>query len=371
VGCRIGGAGRADQPITPARQETDRMHDAPAKPPSAPIHGDWLEALRNDYTLAVLSLGGLVAALWLAPFAVWRAYTGNWAAAFSDTVLAVLFSGAAIHAWRTGDTRWPGRIMALGILGGIWAIGAVAQFAALFWVYPGVLMSYFLVPPRQAALLGVLAVSGAALLSWSELGGTQGLPFFIITNALTGLFGYLVSQQASVQIAQLQALSLLDPLTGVGNRRLLEIECAQAFSTSRSAGALAVVDLDHFKSINDRYGHEQGDAVLVAWTSAVQSILRKADRLYRFGGEEFVIWFSGRDAHGALVAIERIRAHVREQVRLEGQPVTFSAGVAAHNPPESWQEVLARADAALYRAKREGRDRVRVAAAEDGHSARH
>ncbi|WP_299022532.1 diguanylate cyclase [uncultured Tepidimonas sp.] len=341
------------------------MHLASSHATSAPIHGDWRATLRSDYTLAVLALGGLVAALWLAPFAVWRALTGNWVAAVSDTVLALAIGGAAVYAWRTGDTRWPGRIMAIAIVGGIWAIGAAAQFAALFWAYPGVLMMFFLVPASVAAVLGVLAVAGAAILSWPELGGTQGLPFFIITNVLTGVFGYLVSQQAHTRITRWQTLSLIDPLTGVGNRRLLEAECSQAFTGQRSAGTLAVVDLDHFKSINDRFGHDRGDAVLRDTASVVQSALRKTDRLYRFGGEEFVVWLAETDATAALSVLERIRQRVREQVRLDGEPVTFSAGVAVHAPPESWQDVLARADAALYRAKREGRDRILLAGAGD------
>ena len=337
---------------------------------SAPLRGDWRAALRSDYTLAVLALGGLVAAFWLAPFAVWRALTGNWVAAASDTVLALLIGGAAVYAWRTGDTRWPGRIMAVAIVGGIWAIGAAAQFAALFWAYPGVLMMFFLVPASVAAVLGVLAVAGAAILSWPELGGTQGLPFFVITNVLTGVFGYLVSQQAHTRITRWQTLSLIDPLTGVGNRRLLEAECAQAFTGQRSAGTLAVVDLDHFKSINDRFGHDRGDAVLRDTASAVQSALRKTDRLYRFGGEEFIVWLAETDAAAALAALERMRQRVREQVQLDGEPVTFSAGAAVHTPPESWQEALARADTALYRAKREGRDRVYLAPTGEGRPAR-
>lgn len=108
-----------------------------------PQRADWREALLNDYALAVLTLGGLVAALWLAPFAVYRALTANCVAAVPDAVLALAIGGAAWHAWRTRDTRWPGWVMAVAIVGGIWAIGVAAQFAALFWAYPGVLMNFF------------------------------------------------------------------------------------------------------------------------------------------------------------------------------------------------------------------------------------
>ncbi|TSE35596.1 GGDEF domain-containing protein [Tepidimonas charontis] len=326
--------------------------------PADAHHLPWWDTLREDYTLAVITLGGVVAALWLAPFAVWRALQGNWLAMANDAVLTVLLGGSAIYAWRTRQTRVPGWIMAVCIVGGIWAIGVAAQFAALFWAYPGVLMMFFLVPPWAAATLGAAAVVGAAALSWQELGGTEGLPFFVITNVLTGVYGFLVSQQAQRRIGRWQTLSLLDPLTGVGNRRLLEVEFAQGFAGTRSAGTLAVIDLDYFKAINDQHGHDAGDAVLRDVAAVMQATVRKTDRVYRFGGEEFVLWLSPADAEVATAVLQRLRQAVRAQVRVGQTPVTFSAGVATHVPAESWQACLARADAALYRAKGSGRDRV-------------
>ncbi len=248
--------------------------------------------------------------------------------------------------------------MAVSIVGGIWAIGYAAHFAALFWSYPAVLMLFFLVPARVAALLGASAVLGSVALSWRELGGTEGLPFFLITNVLTGVFGFLVSYQAKKDILHWKVLSLMDSLTGIGNRRLLEVEFAQAFTQKTSAGTLALLDIDHFKQINDRYGHEVGDQVLRDLAAAVQSALRKTDRLYRMGGEEFVIWLPTGNPEAVMAVLERARLRVREAVQIHGEAVTFSVGVSSHREPEPWQACLGRADAALYRAKREGRDRV-------------
>ena len=335
-------------------------HPPPATPvrEQASLRGRWLHAIQDDYALAVLTLGGLVAMLWLAPFAVFRAIEGNWFAAVSDALLAVVIGGSAWHAWRTRRTRWPGWVMAVSIVGGIWAIGVAAEFAALFWVFPAVLMMFFLIPATAAAVLGVAAVAGAAALSWSELGGATGLPFFVVTNVLTGVFGFLVSQQAQRRIARWQTLSLIDPLTGIGNRRLMEVEFAQAFTHARSGGTLALLDIDHFKRVNDRLGHEVGDTVLRAVADAVSDVLRKTDRLYRLGGEEFVIWLPYGDEAAASAVLDRVRQAVRERVRAGGEPVTFSAGMAVHQAPEPWEACLSRADAALYRAKGEGRDRV-------------
>lgn len=345
----------------------------PTPPPSHLLQTSsrsWFDRLRNDYSLAVLTLGGMVAALWLAPFTIYRALEANWVAAITDAILTLILGGAAWHAWRTGKTFWPGWIMSISIVCGILVIGYAAHFAALFWAYPAVLMMFFLVPALAAALLGAAAVFGAVALSWRELGGTEGLPFFLITNVLTGVFGYMVSYKAKKDISRWQVLSLVDPLTGIGNRRMMEVEFAQAFTQKTSAGTLALLDIDHFKQINDRYGHDVGDQVLRDLTTAIQAVLRKTDRIYRMGGEEFVIWLPTGQADAVMAILERARQRVRENVQLEDAPVTFSVGVSKHNEPEPWEACLGRADVALYRAKREGRDRILWPSAEELGAAR-
>jgi diguanylate cyclase (GGDEF)-like protein len=322
----------------------------------------WRELLtvaREDYTVAVLLLGTLIAAVWLMPFAIYRALQGNWWAMSNDVALSALFVWAGHRAWRTGDTRLSGWVVACATVGGIWAIGWAARFAALFWVYPGVLMLFFLVPPRAAVLLAALAIGGSAYLSHADLGGGEGLPFFLFTALLTALLGYMTSQQAQHRIARWQSLSLIDALTGVANRRLMEIELDRASSGGGPIGLLAVLDLDHFKSINDRFGHDAGDLVLRDFAATVQSRLRRGDRFYRLGGEEFVLWLPDVGRAQAEAVLERLREQIREHVRAgEGEAVTVSMGVAAHHAGEHWRDCLARADQALYRAKSAGRNRV-------------
>jgi diguanylate cyclase (GGDEF)-like protein len=320
-------------------------------------------AARDDYTLAVLLLTGVVAALWLLPFAVYRAWEGNWVAMANDVVLAVLFLWAGWWAWRTGDTRLPGWVVALAMVAGLWAIGWAARYAALFWVYPGVLMLFFLVPPRAAFLLAGLAVSGSAALSLQDLEYGQGLPFFAVTALLTAVLGYITSQQAHQRIARWQSLSLVDALTGVGNRRLLDIELDRAANSGSALGALVVLDLDRFKSVNDRYGHDVGDRVLCEFARVLQQHLRRGDRLYRLGGEEFVVWAPHGEPAQVQAMVERLRRSVREHVRLpSGEPLTVSIGVALHQGGKNWRASLIEADQALYQAKQQGRDRIQWAA---------
>jgi diguanylate cyclase (GGDEF)-like protein len=129
--------------------------------------------------------------------------------------------------------------------------------------------------------------------------------------------------------------------------------------------ALAIVDLDHFKSVNDTHGHLTGDRVLVETAAVLQSSVRETDLAGRLGGEEFGLLMPGTDLAGARQVAERVRWHLAAPAeRFEGKPaprVTASIGLTVVDPtdPEQTLELLlARADALLYRAKREGRDRV-------------
>ncbi|HET7842948.1 MAG TPA: diguanylate cyclase [Xanthomonadales bacterium] len=157
-----------------------------------------------------------------------------------------------------------------------------------------------------------------------------------------------------------------DPLTGVFNRggiaaRLVQA-CREAADGERHA-ALLYLDLDRFKSVNDTYGHALGDACLIAVTRVAATELRQRDSLGRYGGEEFLIVLPGSDAEEAERVAERIRAEIERNcavVANEALDLTVSIGVAAAPGPVRSEQLLAAADAAMYAAKRSGRNCVRV-----------
>ena len=172
-------------------------------------------------------------------------------------------------------------------------------------------------------------------------------------------------------LARIQELASHDELTGAFNRRhfmqLLNDERARANRTGQIF-AVAIFDLDHFKAINDRFGHQAGDTALCDFCDMVHAGMRSTDRFARYGGEEFAMLMPATtSAETASVAAERIRASMHRHVfseALTGHPIniTVSVGVASYRPDESISELLARADAALYEAKRGGRDRVEMSA---------
>lgn len=143
--------------------------------------------------------------------------------------------------------------------------------------------------------------------------------------------------------------SLRDPLTGVGNRR----KAMQALELLKEGDVVALIDLDHFKSVNDRYGHAAGDRVLRTLGDYLRSVVRPPDEVFRLGGEEFLIVLSGGGDQG-MGALERIHERWRVQKRV----TSFSAGLAVRRADEAPDATLARADSALYAAKHAGRDRV-------------
>jgi diguanylate cyclase (GGDEF)-like protein len=192
---------------------------------------------------------------------------------------------------------------------------------------------------------------------------------WILTVALVAVL--VLCLYLSLEVRKLKRQATRDPLTGVGNRRALEKAFARERSrVIRAKTSLAVIllDVDHFKRINDREGHHAGDAVLTCLCALVEMHARSTDFFGRFGGEEFVLLLPGTDQSNALEIAERIRLElernladsVRENVEFAIEEVTASFGVAEWNGSEELSTLIRRADTALYEAKSLGRNRVAV-----------
>jgi diguanylate cyclase (GGDEF)-like protein len=196
-----------------------------------------------------------------------------------------------------------------------------------------------------------------------------GLPLSIVAAALLialGIADRLRDQRRALSEAERHAR--IDSLTGVLNRRSLIERLDAACLRARARGlpiSLLFIDLDHFKEINDSFGHPAGDACLAAIIPPIQAELRQSDVIGRYGGEEFVVILSSADTAAAHPIAQRILERVAG-VRVEGfgQPIalTCSIGVATSDMLGVWGEhLIAQADAAVYAAKRSGRNRVQIA----------
>jgi diguanylate cyclase (GGDEF)-like protein len=163
---------------------------------------------------------------------------------------------------------------------------------------------------------------------------------------------------------EFEHIATIDGLTGLRNRRWLDEmfprQLERAARTHRPM-ALLLIDIDHFKTLNDQHGHLTGDAVLCRACQLMALSLRPADLLARFGGEEFALLLPDTDADAAGAIAERLRAAIESETRQPSStvpPVTISAGVASNQPGDTVASLIGRADQALYRAKRSGRNRI-------------
>ena len=245
----------------------------------------------------------------------------------------------------------------------------------------------FTLSPRYCRQLGwwCVATLGCALV-WSTPAGMPILNptvelfhlllssvVLIVISRLTGQLSALRGRQKGQKLElrdaleKLRLLATRDELTGLANRRhALELLAQEERKASRNApsSCIALIDIDHFKRINDTQGHHAGDETLRRFAGILGSSLRPGDLLARWGGEEFLLLLPNTPLAQASQVMDRLRercAATSNWQDLADLQVTFSAGVSSHLAEETTQEAIARADAALYRAKEAGRNRTELA----------
>lgn len=334
---------------------------------------------------------------WSAVFATAGASALSYAFRNEADWLSIIF-GNALTLWSCG-LLWAGVIvfvektvrLPLALLGGvIWIAGLwraelhlrIAEISAMSAIYEAAaareLFLYNQIHGRrlvssrvtawivalQAGLDFALAIAAPSIAVDEEsILASPYLKFrFLELSGFIAILGFFLATLSKERLASRREIAaLIDPLTGLPNRRAFEraVERAKHAATPRGAAVL-VFDLDNFKYINDRFGHAAGDRVLAAFGAAAARNVRSSDMLARIGGEEFVAILSPVDRSSALAIAERIRAaFIREAAHLAEGAATVSVGVAVteHEAPD-FAAMTRIADDALYRAKAEGRNRV-------------
>lgn len=237
------------------------------------------------------------------------------------------------------------RFMTLWLIAGILLVISVLAY----------LVGIFIVQPLDRLIVGASKVAGGDLAV--DLPVTTGGE----VGALTQVFNTMVTR-LRIGRQELEELSITDQLTGLYNRRhlgqALTTECERARRHGHPV-SLLLLDIDHFKAYNDSHGHLAGDEVLRRVGQLLRETVRTGDCAARYGGEEFVVVLPNTGTDGAVDLAERLRQRMREEA-FEGGTVTASVGVT-QSPTKGFtpESLIAAADEALYRAKREGRDRVR------------
>jgi diguanylate cyclase (GGDEF)-like protein len=192
----------------------------------------------------------------------------------------------------------------------------------------------------------------------------------VITNRLLAIaiiIGALVMvlqrRKYVEQVDFLTQLSVTDSLTGISNRYAFEKRIRSEVRRAdryQLALTLAIIDIDHFKLVNDTQGHDEGDRLLTSTAKLVNTHIRDSDYFFRLGGDEFAVIFTNTDAESAFNALEHIRCLIEEQAKQEPHPYSLSIGVASLKSDEDHERLFKHADIALYKAKEGGRNQTAI-----------
>lgn len=299
---------------------------------------------------------------------------------------ALLRSGRTLR-WRDPGMMLPQNLLSLACIALAYTVMGPIRGTSIILMLLVLIYGMFTLSPREALVLGgvAMAVLGGTMATMATAyprefaPHEEGLRFWVMLVVLptvsicvwsvARLRARLVRNKLELREAleRAQELATHDMLTGLHNRlhmhTLLDRERSRQ---ERHGGAfsVAIIDLDHFKHVNDEYGHQAGDAVLRHFADAARDVLRNTDIIARWGGEEFLVLFTASSREHALQGLQRLRDHLVRHPWASGRRhrvVRFSAGVAEHNTDESLSQTLERADRALYSAKAGGRDRAVLA----------
>ena len=321
--------------------------------------------LRGDLRLAIVTLFGVSTVLIVLPFALWRLVSGNLYVGLMDLAIVVCITGTVAYAWRSGHAVRAAASLAVSANAGCLA-AVVLQPHGLLWMYPTLLANFFLLPRAWAVAQSVLTFALVVMFA-DVFDSRTHLASFLASGTLATLFAYIFASGSRAQHLEMTALASHDALTGAGNRRAMEEELERVVAAHRREPhpvGLAMMDLDHFKRVNDTSGHDAGDRVLQAFADLVRANTRGSDRFFRYGGEEFVLLLPGADAAELHRASDKLRATIAAGLSHNGSPITVSIGAAVLGQGETSRHWLERADAAMYRAKQGARNRVEMAAAD-------
>lgn len=320
--------------------------------------------LANGLSLLFVPLLFLVSAI--------NAFDGRTPSAVNAFVAALVMAGIGILSWRQGEARAGQMFYRTGllILGALPLVGLLERTDVHYWFYPFAVIAAFVFSSRWLLAVSLGFGVYASLCLLPLVAGVDVARFaasYLATACLTSTYSLLVARAGRI----LRYYSEHDPLTGCLNRRSFHERLASA-GPAGSQISLILLDIDHFKAINDRLGHQRGDQVLAEIARLLRSELAPvplaADDspdvgaargwLYRYGGEEFAVMLPGADEGVALATAERLRRAVAE-ADLSAGSVTLSAGVATWDPTRlPIGRAVDAADRALYQAKHAGRDRV-------------
>lgn len=315
----------------------------------------------SDFLLKSALGVSVVSFLILLPFGINNIIQGRTLGAIVTICVSLLFAYNAYIGWR-------GRYSLILNLFGVvpaFTIGAAnalieLQVAGSYWSYLCVFAIYFILPFRYTKYANAIFLMAVISAAWISLEHPIFIRFSVVLIGAS-IFIFISKRETTkaYELAEKQALT--DSLTGLLNRVTMPESLETAILKCRKNGkksTLCLIDIDHFKAINDTYGHEAGDRVLVSLSASIVKLISRKDTLFRIGGEEFLILMNNTDLNEGSKTADALRAVVEDLSLLEDHQVTISIGVSEVEDDFDWKQWMKRSDENLYKAKENGRNQV-------------
>ncbi len=318
-------------------------------------HADYRRKANEGLALAAIVL--------LTPFSINNFIQGRLLLGAGSLVIVIVMASTA---WVFKGNRMSNLLSAIVIVPAMLIFVSMSihnqQIIGVLWAYPAVFSCFIILPLRSAILAATIMVLALTPQVWAVLGAGIGLRSAATLTAISVFTAIFVRSIIEAQ-ERLQTFAITDSLTGLNNRVMLSASlnrAVQQYLRSDTPMSLLALDIDHFKKVNDELGHAVGDVVLSGMGTLLKNRFRQVDQIFRSGGEEFLVLLDDTERAEARQIAENLREMIEQRNFLETRPVTVSIGVAMLEKSDTVETWMKRADANLYRAKSEGRNRVVV-----------
>jgi diguanylate cyclase len=267
--------------------------------------------------LLILALG---TAIGISPFAIFRALQSEWYVAILDLLVVIGMSTIFIYVYKTDKIKNASLVLILVAL-----IANVVSFylkgiSQIYWIYPAMLSAYYIMSPNRGMIVNFVMLS-LYLPKLFQMLEVVNIATIIITILITNMIAYVFASGLKKQEVTLKKLASEDYLTSTGNRRSLNVELSilhKSLQNHDRTAAIVLLDLDHFKKVNDTHGHLKGDEVLVRLSELLKCYYKTNESVFRYGGEEFLVICPGKPIDEIVKMADEFRNIVKNNIIIDG-----------------------------------------------------
>ena len=306
----------------------------------------------------------IMVAILLLPLAIDSLLSGRLIIAFFNLLVILILTVDAVYMYFRRKFPIAPSLAFIALILNISVTMLELDLIGILWIFPTTVLTFFVLTRKLANALSALSILLITSLAYYSSQPIQETSIVIASMLLTILFANIIVKTIVDLQNKLRDISIIDELTGAYNRRHLNDSLETALARLKRYDnniSLILLDIDHFKRINDTLGHSAGDRVLKNIVNIIWSSLRSIDMVFRYGGEEFIVLLPETTRDNALQVAEKLRSMIQDIHIIDHRHVTISAGIAQIRAKETIDDLLKRVDDALYKAKNSGRNRVCMA----------